>query len=586
MAASELLAGRGSAAGGRAALTLAVSDPRPIGVFDSGVGGLTVLREIIRRLPGESTIYLGDNARAPYGAGPTTRSSPSRPQSLDALVERDVKAIVVACNTSTAVALGRLRRRYDLPVLGVIRPGAAAAALATRNRRVGVIATPATIRSHAYFAAIKDENPAVEVYEHATPALVPLVEAGELSGPSPRRPSREALAPLLGERDARGEFIFPLPASARRSTRCCSAAPTTRCCGRSSQASPGERVAIVDSATATASALAELLEHQRARVDARDGAGANGVAPTHLQLTTGDPGAFARWPDGCSGAAFPAVESVDLGSAGAHDRVAASGRRGVTIVRGRRVSSSDRAGCRRHRPADTWSGGPRGLRRMADVERLAGRPPVPAARARRSTVAQSTRPSRARRSMCRPTTVAAAPSADPIRMPACHARSSRHVAVVAPGHRAALRARPTRPTGNPRRTADRPARRSAPGRRSSAACAWVRLRSPHPRRATSIEPVHAQQLDQCRRRRGRRVDDRDPLPGLSLRGSAAAAGSACSRAATCRSSRRAAAGRSTRRRRRARRAAARGPRATVASAIGPDSSPASTSGTSAGVACS
>ena len=99
------------------------------------------------------------------------------------LAERDVKAIVVACNTSTAVALGALRRRYDLPILGVIRPGASAAALATRNRRVGVIATPATIRSHAYFAAIKDENPAVEVYEHATPALVPLVEAGQLSGP-------------------------------------------------------------------------------------------------------------------------------------------------------------------------------------------------------------------------------------------------------------------------------------------------------------------------------------------------------------------------------------------------------------------
>ena len=137
-----------------------MTDPRPIGVFDSGVGGLTVLREILRRTPGESTIYFGDNARAPYGVRPDEEVRTFSTESIDALVERDVKAVVVACNTSTAVALGDLRRRYDLPILGVIRPGATSAALATRNRRVGVIGTPATIRSHAYFSAIKDENPA------------------------------------------------------------------------------------------------------------------------------------------------------------------------------------------------------------------------------------------------------------------------------------------------------------------------------------------------------------------------------------------------------------------------------------------
>src|SRR5918996_1015667 len=178
-----------------------MADPRPIGVFDSGVGGLTVLREVIRRLPGEATIYLGDNARAPYGVRSDDEVLAYSTQSLDALVERDVKALVVACNTSTAVGLGAFRRRYDLPVLGVTRPGAAGASLATHNRRVGVIATPATIRSHAYFAAIKDENPAVEVYEHATPAFVPLVEAGLLDGPDVERTVSESLAPLLGERD-------------------------------------------------------------------------------------------------------------------------------------------------------------------------------------------------------------------------------------------------------------------------------------------------------------------------------------------------------------------------------------------------
>src|SRR3954469_20505251 len=195
-----------------------MSDARPLGVFDFGVGGLTVLREIIRRSPAESTVYLGDNARAPYGTRPDDEVLAFSTQSLDLLAERDVKAIVVACNTSTAVALGALRRRYDLPILGVIRPGASAAALATRNRRVGVIATPATIRSHAYFAAIKDENPAVEVYEHATPAFVPLVEAGLLSGPEVEVAVAAGLAPLLGERDEEGDFVFPLPLSAKIDT--------------------------------------------------------------------------------------------------------------------------------------------------------------------------------------------------------------------------------------------------------------------------------------------------------------------------------------------------------------------------------
>ena len=104
-----------------------MSDPRPIGVFDSGVGGLTVLREMLRRSPAESTIYLGDNARAPYGTRSDDEVLAFSTRAIDALVERDVKAIVIACNTSTAVAIGELRRRHDLPILGVIRPGAVTA---------------------------------------------------------------------------------------------------------------------------------------------------------------------------------------------------------------------------------------------------------------------------------------------------------------------------------------------------------------------------------------------------------------------------------------------------------------------------
>jgi glutamate racemase len=285
-----------------------MSDKRPIGVFDSGVGGLTVLREIVRRTPSESTIYLGDNARAPYGVRPDDEVLAFSSQSLDALAERDVKAIVVACNTSTAVGIVALRRRYDLPILGVIRPGASAAALASRNRRVGVIATPATIRSHAYFSAIKDENPAVEVYEHATPSLVPLVEAGHLSGPIAEAAVAEALAPLLGERDAEGEFIFPKPPGASIDTLLlgCTHYPLLRAV---IAAQVGDGVAIVDSATATASALAELLN-----VNGLD-APAAAMDATHRQLTTGDPERFHELAGRLFGADFPDVEPVDLGVA-------------------------------------------------------------------------------------------------------------------------------------------------------------------------------------------------------------------------------------------------------------------------------
>lgn len=303
-----------------------MSDARPIGVFDSGVGGLTVLREILRRSPHESTVYLGDNARAPYGVRSDDEVLAFSTEALDALVERDVKALVVACNTSTAVGLGAYRRRYDLPVLGVIRPGASAAALASRNRRVGVIATPATIRSHAYFSAIKDENPAVEVYEHATPSLVPLVEAGDLSGDRAEAAVAAELAPLLGERDADGESIFPRPPGASIDTLLlgCTHYPLLRSV---IAGLVGDRVAIVDSATATASALAELLSVNALESPGttRGTAAAAGLGgheePTdeparpaiHRVLTTGDPERFAGLARRLFGPVFPAVEPIDLG---------------------------------------------------------------------------------------------------------------------------------------------------------------------------------------------------------------------------------------------------------------------------------
>jgi glutamate racemase len=183
--------------------------------------------------------------------------------------------------------------------------------LATRNRRVGVIGTPATIRSHAYFAAIKDENPAIEVYEHATPTFVPMVEAGLLSGAEVEAGVRDALAPLLGERDAAGEFVFPLPPSGRIDTLLlgCTHYPLLRDAIASVS---GEGIALVDSASATSSALAELLSINGLEAPAPAGEGSRA---THVQLTTGDVDAFRSIAERMFGEAFPDVVPVELGTA-------------------------------------------------------------------------------------------------------------------------------------------------------------------------------------------------------------------------------------------------------------------------------
>jgi glutamate racemase len=271
-----------------------VSDPRPIGFFDSGVGGLTVLREVVRRLPAESTLYLGDNARAPYGPRTDDEVRRYSGECLDELAARDVKAIVVACNTSSAVALPELRLRYDVPLLGVVRPGATAAALASRTRRVGVIATAATVRSRAYFQAIKDENPFVDVIEHATPDLVPLVEAGQLEGPLVEDVVRRSLAPLL-------ESGYEIDTLLLGCTHYPLLEPViSRIVG------PG--VAVIDSASATASALAGLLEVHGLSAPA-------GNEAQHVQLTTGDVRAFGVIAERLFGGFFPTVEPVAVAGA-------------------------------------------------------------------------------------------------------------------------------------------------------------------------------------------------------------------------------------------------------------------------------
>jgi glutamate racemase len=169
---------------------------RPIGVFDSGIGGLTVVRELLRQLPHESLIYFGDTARVPYGnKSPDTVRRYSR-EILDFLVGRDVKMVVVACNTASAHALAALQQSSPVSVEGVIEPGARAAVRASRTRTIGVIGTAGTVRSGAYARAIKALAPDAVVIEQACPLLVPLVEEGWLDRPATRLISEEYLAPL------------------------------------------------------------------------------------------------------------------------------------------------------------------------------------------------------------------------------------------------------------------------------------------------------------------------------------------------------------------------------------------------------
>jgi glutamate racemase len=149
-----------------------------IGVFDSGIGGLTVLHQIIEALPKENTVYLGDTARAPYGTKSVETVLRYSFENSQFLVDKGVKIVVVACNTSTAIALGQLQEQLTIPVVGVIEPGVRRAVKSTKNKRVGVIGTEATIQSGAYTHALKAADAAIEVYSRACPLFVPLVEEG------------------------------------------------------------------------------------------------------------------------------------------------------------------------------------------------------------------------------------------------------------------------------------------------------------------------------------------------------------------------------------------------------------------------
>lgn len=157
---------------------MSISRSNPIGVFDSGIGGLTVVKELMQILPKENIIYFGDTARVPYGTKSEKTIREFSIQNTKFLLSQNVKAIVIACNTSTAIALNDIQLIANLPVVGVINPGSVAAVESTKNKRIAVIGTTATISSSAYEREIKSIDASIEVYGKACPLFVPIVEEG------------------------------------------------------------------------------------------------------------------------------------------------------------------------------------------------------------------------------------------------------------------------------------------------------------------------------------------------------------------------------------------------------------------------
>lgn len=267
-----------------------MADDRPIGVFDSGLGGLTVARAILDRLPDESIIYFGDTARLPYGPkSPDTVRRYSR-EIGSWLAGEDVKAIVIACNTATAHGLAALRAELSVPVLGVIEPGARAAVGASTSGNIGVLGTAGTVRSGAYERAIRELSPDLRILSQACPLFVPLVEEGWTAHAATRLVAAEYLAPLLEA----GVDAIVLG---------CTHYPHLR---PVLEEIAGPRVTLVDSAHETAVQLARVLAEQGLAASAPG-------EPRHRFVASDDPAQFLRLGARFLGRPIESVEVRTLG---------------------------------------------------------------------------------------------------------------------------------------------------------------------------------------------------------------------------------------------------------------------------------
>ncbi|MEA3364389.1 MAG: glutamate racemase [Candidatus Hydrogenedentes bacterium] len=260
-----------------------------IGIFDSGVGGLTVFARVAQRLPHESIIYLGDTARVPYGTKSGETVQRYAAACANVLVSRGIKMLVVACNTASAHALETLRKDLDVPVIGVIMPGAQAAVERTRNGRIGVIGTASTIGSKAYDDAILGLAPSARVFSKACPLFVPLAEEGWVDGAVPRQVARIYLEELLDngvDTLVLGCTHYPLLRDILEET-------------------VGAQVSLVDSAEATSHAVAAMMDELCLSRDPN-------ASLEYTYLVTDAPENFARVGERFLGHAISPVEWVDV----------------------------------------------------------------------------------------------------------------------------------------------------------------------------------------------------------------------------------------------------------------------------------
>lgn len=261
-------------------------DNRPIGIFDSGVGGLTVLLTLQEQLPSESTVYVGDLARCPYGPRPQAQVREFAVEVADCLAAEDIKLLVVACNTATAAAFPELRDRFPFPVVGVIDPGAAEAARLSSTGRIGVVATDGTVASGAYSRAITRCRPDAIVTERAASWLVPVIESGQTDEDE----IMQRLAPIMGDMHADDVDTVILG---------CTHFPLLR---HLFESASGGDIALLDSATTTGREVRRLLEEFNLQSE---------VEPHHRFLVTGPAESFARRA-ATMFHTYPPIETFDL----------------------------------------------------------------------------------------------------------------------------------------------------------------------------------------------------------------------------------------------------------------------------------
>ena len=262
---------------------------KPIGIFDSGIGGLTVLKEISRILPNENIVYFGDTARVPYGTKSKETVIKFSVQDADFLMDLDVKMIVVACNTASSLSLDVLKRRYDIPVVGVIEPGARKAASATDKMKVGVIGTKATVASGIYEKEVKSFNPGVSVVSASCPLFVPLVEEGWLTGAITKRIAKVYLEPIKKS----GIDVLILG---------CTHYPLLKSVIRDII---GRKVLLVDSAKETAKEVKKIIEESGMRKNTKE-------KPSYRFYVSDEPSLFRKIGGKFLGRSIETVEKVEI----------------------------------------------------------------------------------------------------------------------------------------------------------------------------------------------------------------------------------------------------------------------------------